>query len=109
MSAHSNYLIFLDTQSPLWNYVPNRQWLEARSMHIIHTNRTTVHAVLIETDETPQEVHDVMGQTLCNVDSFEVIPIDKSDVPAVDSDDPTLQQWLNRRVDWKTWRKKHKF
>jgi len=108
MSTRLNYLIFLDTQSQLWNYVPNRQWLEARSMQIIHTNETTVHAVLIETDETLQKVHDAMGETLCNVDSFEVIPINESDVPA-DSDNTTLKQWLNRRGDWKAWRKKHRF
>jgi hypothetical protein len=109
MSTRLNYLIFLDTQSPLWNYVPNRQWLEARSMRIIHTNGTTVHATLIEADETPQEVHDAMGETLCNVDSFDVIPLGESDVPSVDSDDSALRQWLNRRDDWKAWCKKHKF
>jgi uncharacterized protein YndB with AHSA1/START domain len=91
------------------DYAPNRHWLEARSMQIVHTNGTTVHAALIQTDETPQQVHDAMGETLCNVDSFEVIPIDESDMPTVDSDDTALRQWLNRRGDWRARCKSHKF
>jgi hypothetical protein len=102
---NTRYLIFLDTQSPLWDYAPNRQWLNARSMRIIQTNETTVHVALIETEETSQEVHDAMGETLCNVDSFNVIPIEE----VVPSDDSTLLQWLNQRNDWKEWCKKHKF
>ncbi len=100
------YLIFLNTQAMVWDYAANRQWLEARSQRIIYTNRSTIHAVVIQTNETLEEIHDVMGATLSNVDDFKVIPIDDADL--TDPDDSILLRWLDQRNDWKEWRTSHK-
>jgi hypothetical protein len=102
----SAYLIFLNTQTMVWDYASNRQWLDARSQRIIYTNRATVHAVVIEANETLQEIHDFMGETLSNVDDFEVIPLAEAEL--TDSGDDILLRWLGQRDDWKEWCASHK-
>jgi hypothetical protein len=103
----SAYLLFLNTQAMVWDYAPNSQWLEARSMRIAYTNRSTIHAAVIEADETPQEIHDMMRETLPKqTDDFDLISIDRSEV--ADLDATALSQWLENRADWKEWRARHR-
>jgi hypothetical protein len=102
----SAYLIFLNTQAMVWDYAANSQWLSARSQRVLLTNQATVHAVMIEAEETLSEIDDFMGETLSSVDDFKVILIDDSDVPP--SGEDAALDWVNQRDDWARWRGSHK-
>lgn len=103
----NTYLLFLNTQAMVWDYTPNWHWLEARSMRIPYTNRSTIHAVVFETDEATQEIHDMMRESLpMQTDDFDLISIDVSEVAELD--DTALSQWLGNRDDWQVWRAQHR-
>jgi hypothetical protein len=47
-----------------------------------------------------------MGETLSNVDDFEVIPLAEAEL--TDSGDDILLRWLGQRDDWIEWCASHK-
>jgi hypothetical protein len=99
MSAH---LIFLTMEAMVWDdgYSSNEQWFSARRFQRIH-DLGTRHALLLVTDETVEEIVQGLNETLSNVDSLEVIPLDSSEVEGLGS--TALRRWLTRRDDWKKW------
>lgn len=108
--SHPNYLVLLNTQiqAPLFDYEPNRTWLEDRGMILVDSVGGTSHAVLIRADESKDEVEQVMRKTLAQVsDSFQVIPISEFLWPSTVPDDEPLRQWLDSRPDWQAWRAAH--
>jgi len=91
----------------VWDYAPNSQWLEARSMRIAYTNRSTIHAAVIEANETPQQIRDWMDQTLCKqTDDYTLLELCSQEVAGLDA--TALSRWLENRADWKEWRARHR-